>query len=120
MSMDKVFIENLRLDTFIGVNEWEQSVKQTLLLCLELNCDVKKAAANDRLTDTVDYTGIADRLTAFSSAHHFQLIETLAEQLAQLLLAEYAIQQVKITLRKPAALAQADCAGVQLERSREK
>ena len=116
--MDNVIIEELRIDTIIGVNEWERSVKQTLMITAELSCNIKKAAANDQLIDTVDYTGIANRMIAFSSIHHFQLIETLAEQLAQLLLAEYPIQCVKITVRKSAAIAQAASAGIQIERSR--
>jgi dihydroneopterin aldolase len=117
---DKVVIEDLRIDTIIGVNEWERSVKQTLLVTLDLGCDVKTAAANDQLSDTIDYTGIANRVIDFTSTHHFQLIETLAERLAQLLLAEYPVQSVKIYLRKPAAIAQAKSAGIQIERHREK
>jgi len=118
--LDKVIIEDLCIDTIIGVNEWEQSVKQKLLITVELSCDVKTAAANDQLRDTIDYAGIANRMLAFSSTHHFQLIETLAERLAQLLLAEYPIQRVKIYLRKPSAIAQAASAGIQIERGREK
>lgn len=118
--MDKVIIEDLCLDTLVGVNAWEQLVRQTLLISVELSCDIKKAAANDTLVDTVDYTGIASRIREFASTHHFQLIETLAEKLAQLLLAEYRIDCVSIYLRKPAALAQAASAGIRIERHREK
>jgi dihydroneopterin aldolase len=116
---DRVIIEDLRMDVLIGVNEWEQSVKQTLLVSLELSCDIKKAAATDQIVDAVDYTAIVNRVMAFSSAQHFQLMETLAERLAQLLLAEYAIDHVKIYVRKPAALAQATSAGIQIERHKE-
>ncbi len=118
--MDKVIIEALRVDTIIGVHEWERSVRQSLVISIELGCDVRKAAANDQLVDTVDYAGIASRIIAFTAEHHFRLLETLAEQLAQLLLDEFPIQQVKLSVRKPAAIAQATAAGIQIERHREK
>jgi len=118
--MDKVIIEALRVDTFIGVNAWEQSVKQTLVISIELGCDIRKAAATDQLTDAVDYASIANRIIAFTSSHHFQLLEVVAEQLTQLLLDNFSIHYVKIDVRKTDAIAQAAAAGVQIERSREK
>ena len=118
--MDKIIIEQLRVDTIIGVHESEQSVKQTLIITVELCCDVKKAAAKDRLSDAVDYVQIANRITAFAAEHQFQLIETFAEQLAQLLLREFSIDGVKIDLRKTSAIPQALSAGICIERSKEK
>ena len=118
--MDKVIIEDLRIETIIGVNEWERHVRQTLRVTIELALDIKSAAASDKLDAAIDYTAVANRMTAFVSAQNVQLLETLAEQMAQVLLAEYPVQEVKLYLRKPAALAQAASAGVQIERSRGK
>jgi 7,8-dihydroneopterin aldolase/epimerase/oxygenase len=118
--MDTIIIEQLRVDTIIGVHEWERSVKQTLVITVALACDVQKAAAKDSLNDAVDYVRIANRIVAFAGKNQFQLMETFAEQLAQLLLAEFAIASVTIDLCKPGAIAQALSAGIHIERSNRK
>jgi len=118
--MDKIIIEQLRVDTIIGVHEWERSVKQALIISVVLSCDVQKAAVNDRLDDAIDYVQIANRIVDFADANQFQLMETFVEQLAQLLLNEFSISSVTIDLRKPVAIAQALSAGVRIERNREK
>lgn len=116
--MDKVIIEGLRIDTFIGVYAWEKSVKQTLLLDLELSCDLQKAAATDQVFDTLDYAAVVDAIVAFTSARHFQLLEALADNLAKFLLDKFSVQHIKLSLRKPGAIAQAAVVGVQIERSK--
>ena len=118
--MDQIIIEQLRVDTLIGVHAWERVVKQTLLVTVALGGDVRTAAMNDRLSDAIDYVQIANRIVAFADKNQFQLIETFAEQLAQLLLKEFAIAKVTIDVRKPGAVAQAMSVGVHIERSSEK
>ena len=115
--MDKIIIDQLHIDTLIGVHEWERSVKQTLILTVALGCDVQKAAVNDQLNDAVDYARVADRIIAFANENQFQLIETFAEQLAQLLLNEFLINSVEIDLCKPGAIAKALSAGIHIKRS---
>lgn len=116
--MDHIVINRLRICTTIGVYEWERSVRQTLWLDLELGCDARYAAASDELADSIDYASLAARIEAFALAHHFCLIETLAEKIAVLVLDDFAAQSVMIYLRKPDALAGAADAGIRIERSR--
>lgn len=116
--MDHIVIDRLRIDTTVGVYEWERAVRQTLWLDLELACDTKPAAARDDLADSIDYANLASRIEAFAIAHHFSLIETLAEKIAMLIINDFAVQAVKVYLRKPDALAGAASAGVRIERSR--
>jgi len=117
--MDKICITNLQFDTVIGVYAWEKTVKQTLSLDLELSCDLRKAAARDQLTDALDYTAIANRIIRFATEQHFQLLETLAEKLAQVLLMEFPVSQVKLQLSKRGAIPQADAVMVSLQRSKQ-
>lgn len=115
--MDHVVIEGLRIDTTIGVYDWEKSVRQTLYVDLELACDIRRAASCDALVDAVDYANLVDRIEVFARANHFQLIETLAERIAGLILNDFPVRSVKLYLRKPDALRQACSAGVRIERS---
>lgn len=116
--MDRIVIDGLRIHTTVGVYEWERMVRQTLWLDLELACDTKRAAACDDLAESIDYASLARRIEAFAIAHNFSLIETLAEKIALLVIKEFAVQSVKVYLRKPDALAGASSAGVCIERSR--
>lgn len=116
--MDHIVIEGLRIHTTIGVYDWEKTVRQTLFVDLELACDTRRAASSDALIHALDYASLAERIEVFATANHFQLIETLAERLAALILNDFPVQSVKIYLRKPDALRQARSAGVRIERSR--
>lgn len=114
--MDIVYIEGLRADAVIGVYDWERSVRQQLVLDLELGSDNRRAAAGDRIEDALDYAAIAARLLAYIEDSEFQLIETLAEHLAAILLDEFAVPWLRLRLAKPGAVAQAATVGVVIER----
>jgi dihydroneopterin aldolase len=114
--MDIVYIKGLRADTVIGVYDWERGVRQQVVLDLELACDNRRAAAGDRIEDAVDYATIAARLLSFIKESEFQLIETLAERLATILLDEFAVPWLRLRLAKPGAVAQAVEVGVTIER----
>lgn len=115
--MDIVFIKQLQINTVIGVYDWEKTIQQRLLLDIELSTDIRAAAANDDIRQTLDYAVIAQRVEQFITAQPLELIETVAENVAALLLSEFATSQVKITVCKPDALAQAATVGVCIVRS---
>nr|WP_299243109.1 dihydroneopterin aldolase [uncultured Halomonas sp.] len=114
--MDLVLIEGLRIETVIGAYDWERSIRQRLVLDLEMGTDIRTAAADDDLSKTLDYAAISARIDEFASASHFELVETFAERLATLLLHEFGIPWLRLTLRKPGAVSQAAAVGVRIER----
>lgn len=115
--MDIVFIENLELQAVIGIHDWERQAKQPLTMDLELAWDIGAAATNDRIEDALDYSAVAERLTAFVGASEFQLVETLAEACAQRLHQEFGTSWLRLRLGKPQAVATARTVGVVIERS---
>lgn len=116
--MDKIYIRGLKVETIIGIYDWEREQPQTVCLDLEFDSDVPKAASRDRIEDAVNYKAIKDRLVSFIAASRYGLIETLAERIAEILLAEFPISQLRLRLGKPAALSGADDVGVIIERGR--
>lgn len=114
--MDLVLIEALKVDTVIGVYEWERTLTQTLELDLELATDIRPAAAADDLARTLDYAAISERIAAFGAASAFCLVETFAERLAALLQQEFGIPWLRLTLRKPGAVPAARAVGVCITR----
>ena len=116
--MDKVFIEGLEIETVIGIYDWERRIRQPLVFDLELGFDNRVAAASDAIADTLDYKAVSKRLIAFVSDSSFQLVETLAERCAELILAEFPVRHLRIKLSKPGAVRGAKAVGVIIERSR--
>ncbi len=118
MSMDKVFIEGLEIQTVIGIYDWERKVRQPLQFDLEMGFDNRVPAASDAIADTLDYKAVSKRLIAFVSASSFGLVETLAERCAQIILAEFPVTWLRLKLSKPGAVRGARAVGVVIERSR--
>ena len=116
--MDTVYIRGLRAEAVIGVYDWERDIRQTLVMDLELASDNRGAAAADCIDDAVDYAAISSRVLAFVEGSEFQLIETLAEELAALVMAEFGVPWLRLRLDKPGAVAEADTVGVQIERGK--
>ena len=114
--MDIVYIEGLKTDAVIGVYDWERSIRQTLVLDLELASDNRAAAATDGIADAVDYDAISKRILAYVQASEFELIETLAERVADIVLNEFHIPWLRLKLAKPGAVAEAKDVGVIIER----
>ncbi|MBB3142956.1 dihydroneopterin aldolase [Halomonas organivorans] len=114
--MDLVLIEALKVDTVIGVYDWERTITQTLVLDLTLATDIRPAAANDDIAMTLDYAAISERVQAFGTEHSFELVETFAERLADTLRREFGIPWLRLTLRKPGAVPAATAVGVSIER----
>jgi len=114
--MDTVYIEGLKTDAVIGVYDWERSIRQTLVLDLELASDNRAAAATDGIADAMDYDAISKRILAYVQASEFELIETLAERVADIVLTEFNIPWLRLKLGKPGAVAEANDVGVIIER----
>jgi dihydroneopterin aldolase len=114
--MDIVFIRGLRIQTKIGIHDWEQQIDRPIVLDLELATEVARGAASDRIEDALDYEAVTKRLTEFVSGSHYALVETLAERCAALLMDELAIPWVRIVLNKPGAVGAGVDVGVIIER----
>tara|TARA_R110002110_G_C13470397_1_gene720574 strand:- start:55893 stop:56249 length:357 start_codon:yes stop_codon:yes gene_type:complete len=114
--MDTVFIQGLRVDTVIGVYDWERNIRQTLVLDVELAGDNRKAAASDAVEDALDYAAISTRILAFVEASSYQLIETVAEDVAALVMSEFGVSWISLRVSKPGAVKQAGTVGVSIER----
>ncbi len=114
--MDIIYLNGLQLDTVIGIYDWERQLKQTLLVDLEMAADIAKAAATDDIADTLNYKAVAKRLIAFANDSSYQLVETFAERMAELLLAEFGITWVRLTVNKKGAVRGVRDIGVVIER----
>jgi 7,8-dihydroneopterin aldolase/epimerase/oxygenase len=114
--MDKIFLHGLKAETIIGIYDWERQVKQTVIVDLEMNGSVRKAAISDSIDDTLNYKRVAKRVLAFIEASKFHLVESLTEQIAMLLLAEFGLLWVRVSLSKPGAVRNSRDVGVIIER----
>lgn len=114
--MDIVYIRDLRIDTIIGIYEWEREVRQTVSLDLEMSADIRKAAETDDIQYALNYKSVAKRLIAFIEGSEFQLVETMAEQVCDIVRNEFDVDWVKLRLSKPGALRQSRDVGLIIER----
>lgn len=114
--MDIIFLRDLRIDTIIGIYDWERETRQTVVLDLEMSTDVAKAAASDDIRDALNYKDIAKRLIQFVSDSEYQLVETLAEECAHIIRHEFDVDWVKIVLNKQGAVSGSRDVGVIIER----
>jgi dihydroneopterin aldolase len=114
--MDIVFIRELRADTIIGVYDWERSIRQSVVLDLEMATDNRRAAGSDRIEDALDYAALSARVLSFIEGSDFQLIETMAEQVAAIVIGEFGVPWLRLRLTKPGAVSRARDVGVLIER----
>ncbi len=114
--MDIVYIRDLRIETVIGIYDWEREIKQTVSLDLEMAHDIRLAAASDNIEDTLNYKAVAKRLIAFIGDSEFQLVETMAEQCAAIVREEFKVPWLKLRLSKPGAVRGSRDVGVIIER----
>ncbi len=114
--MDIVYINGLEVKTVIGIYDWEKEIKQKITIDLEMASDIKKAAATDEIVDALDYKAVSKRLIAFVEESEIQLIETLAEKIAEIVLTEFGVSWLRLTLGKPGAVTGSRDVGVIIER----
>jgi 7,8-dihydroneopterin aldolase/epimerase/oxygenase len=115
---DRIFLRGLAVECIIGFIDWERRVKQTVIIDLELPVDCSKAALSDEVADTVDYKSVAKRVIGFVEASEFKLVETLAHRTAMLVLEEFSLQWIRISVNKPGAIRGSRDVGVVVERTR--
>ncbi|SEQ42177.1 dihydroneopterin aldolase [Ectothiorhodospira magna] len=114
--MDIVYIRDLRVKTTVGVFDWEQGIRQTVRLDLELGCDIRQGAGSDHIGDVLDYHAVATRVIAQVEQNRHQLVEAMAEDLARMIMTEFAVPWLRLTLGKPGAVPGAAEVGVCIER----
>jgi len=114
--MDKIFIHDLRVDTVIGIYDWERRIRQYVVINLELGADIAQAARSDQIDDTLSYKTVAKRLIEFISSSEFLLLESLAECIAELLQQEFKVPWLRLELSKPGAVTGAREVGLIIER----
>ena len=116
--MDIVYIRDLRIETIIGIYDWERETRQTVSLDLEMGTDISKAAESDCIDDTLDYKSVAKRLIQFVGDSEFQLVEAMAESIAGIVLNEFDVPWMKLRLSKPGAVTGSRDVGVIIERQK--
>lgn len=114
--MDIVFIEDLQIDTVIGIYDWERKIRQTVSLDIEMAADISAAAKSDNIDDTLSYKTVAKRLIEFVEQSEFELVEALAEEICRIIRDEFDVPWVKLTLHKPGAVRGSKSVGVIIER----
>lgn len=112
--MDKIYINQLKVDTFIGCEPWEQQVKQTLVLDVVLDCCIKQSAAEDSIDKTLDYAKVAEQVADYLENQRFKLIETVAERTTALIHENFAVDKVTVKVTKTGCLPQAQGVAVEI------
>ena len=114
--MDKVLIKNLQVETIIGIFNWEREVRQVVSIDLEREFDNKVAAKSDDIEDALDYKKIGKRVSSYVKRSKFKLVERLAEQIAKLVLKEFPVSSLTISVTKPGALRGSESVGISITR----
>ena len=114
--MDKVFISGLEVLCTIGAYEWEKGITQRLIFDLEMDYNTRPAGERDDLALALDYAYVANRVTELVQASPVELVETMAERVAALILQEFAVPRVKVRVTKPTAVVTARGVGVEIVR----
>ena len=115
--MDIIYLHDLKVDTIIGIWDWERRTTQTLTIHLDMGVDMRRAAASDHIADTLNYKAVAKSVITFIGDSRFHLVETLTEKVAQLLLEEFPILWIRVKVNKKGAIRGATDVGVIIERS---
>lgn len=114
--MDIIFLRGLHIETIVGIFDWERSARRPVVLDLEMATDNRKAAASDAIDDALDYAKVSERVVSFVEGSSFFLVETLAERICELILDEFKVPWVKLTLNKVGAVKGATDVGIIIER----
>lgn len=116
--MDIIYLKDLRIDTIIGIYDWERHIRQTVILDIEMGADVSAAARSDDITDTLNYKAVAKRIIGHVEQSECKLIETLAESVADILLQEFQVPWLRLSINKQGAVRGVRDVGVIIERGR--
>jgi len=114
---DRIFLNQLRTECIVGIWEWERQVKQAVILDVEMAADIRKAALSDNIEDTIDYKKVSKRLLSFVGESQFQLVETLTENIAKIIVTEFGVSWVRVRLNKQGAIRNSRDVGIMIERT---
>ena len=114
--MDKFVIKDLQIETIVGIYDWEKEVKQVISLDIEIDYDIKKASRTDNLKDTLNYKKISKRVISLVEKSRTNLIERLAEKVANTIIKEFKVKRVKLFMKKTGALRGSELVGVKIVR----
>ena len=115
---DTIFLRGLEIECLIGFIEWERRIRQKVVVDFELPVDCARAAHSDEVVDTIDYKRVAKRIIDFVSASEFKLVETLSHRVAMMVLQEFGVAWIRLSVNKPGAIRGSRDVGVSIERTR--
>ena len=115
---DKVFIEDLEVETIIGIFGWERKVKQIVKISLEMDFNISDAAKTDNIDQALDYKSIGKDISSFVGKSSFQLVETMADKIAKRVLKNKSIEKVEVKVEKPGALRGSQAGGIKIVRKK--
>ena len=115
---DTVFLHELEVETTIGIWDWERKIRQIVSIDLEMGADIQNVAKKDSIDSTLNYKDVAKRVQQFVGESEFQLVETLAERIAEIVLQEFDVPWIKVRVRKPRAISGANDVGVLIYRAK--
>ena len=114
--MDIVYIRDLRVMTTVGIFDWEQAIRQEVRIDLEMGTDIRLGAKSDRIEDVLDYKSVAKRVIKLVENNQRELVEAMAEDIAQMVLEEFPVPWLRLTLGKPGAVRGSREVGICIER----
>lgn len=117
--MDKIFIRGLKVETIVGIYDWERTLKRPLVFDVELGFDTREAASSDRMRDSIDYAAVGQTVRDIALELQPQLLETLAEKIARALFERFPVLSVRLSIDKPGAIPDVKGVGVEIDRRRE-
>jgi len=117
--MDKIFLRELEIDAVIGIWEWERRIRQKISIDLDMATDARKASGADQVEGTLNYRDVAKRLIEFVSNSQFELVESLAEAVARIVVVEFRVPWARVSIAKPGAIDGSRMVGIVIERSAE-
>lgn len=115
--MDSIFLEQVKVQTHLGVPDWERVIAQTIILDITIQYDFSRACQSDAIEDTIDYGQVVSRIRETLAERRFKLVEALGEHVCQLILQEFKAQQVRLKVSKPAILPGLKALGIEIVRS---
>ncbi|MBS1253928.1 MAG: Dihydroneopterin triphosphate 2'-epimerase [Anaerolineales bacterium] len=118
-TLDKIRIRDLVVRAIVGVNPDERANRQDVLINLTLYLDTRRAGQSDKIAGTVNYRTVTRRVIQHVEASNYYLVEALASNIARIILAEFPVERVRVSVEKPGALRAARSVGVEIERERE-